>query len=105
MTAPPTLWSGVRLLRLFLTSFITTGLSVGATTWSEVQKSPDYIAAKKQIADYLPDLAIGRVQKLLALPELDANARASLITLLGEAQVRANLRRNVRAGPNCTNYI
>lgn len=90
MTAPPTLWSGVRLLCLFLTSFITTGLSGGATTWSEVQKSPDYIAAKKQIADYLPDLAIGRVQKLLALPELDANARASLLTLLGEAQVRAN---------------
>lgn len=89
--APPDLWCGVRIVRHLLLTVLTTGVSFGATTWPEVQRSPDFIAAKKQIADYLPDLAIGRIRKLLALPELEATAHASLLTLLGEAQVRANL--------------
>lgn len=77
-------------LRALLVITLTAGFSGGATSWTEVQKSPDYLTAKKQIADYLPDLAIARIEKLLALPDLEVSARASLLTLLGEARVRAN---------------
>lgn len=76
--------------RALLVITLAAGFSGGATSWTEVQKSPDYLTAKKQIADYLPDLAITRIEKLLALPDLEVSARASLLTLLGEARVRAN---------------
>ena len=56
---------------------------------SKVQQSPEYQAAKKYISDYLPDLAIPRIEKLLTREDLDETARATLLTLLGEAQIRA----------------
>lgn len=60
-------------------------------TWEKVQQSPDYLSAKKSIAEYLPDLAVPKIKKLLSQPDLDQTAKASLLTLLGEAQVRAAL--------------
>ncbi|MEO1832480.1 MAG: hypothetical protein ABGZ08_08105, partial [Akkermansiaceae bacterium] len=56
---------------------------------SKVQQSPEYQAAKKHISDYLPDLAIPRIEKILTQQDLDETARATLLTLLGEAQIRA----------------
>ena len=61
----------------------------GAETWEDIQQSPGYLAAKKYISDYLPDLAIPKIEELLARPEIDETAKTSLLTLLGEAQVRA----------------
>ncbi len=60
-----------------------------ATTWPQAQQERDYLAAKKYLADYLPELAIPKVQSLLTRLKLDQTAKASLLTLLGEAQVRA----------------
>jgi tetratricopeptide (TPR) repeat protein len=56
---------------------------------SEIQQSSEYQAAKKYISDYLPDLAIPRIEKILAREDLNESARATLLTLLGEAQIRA----------------
>ncbi|MGB0645209.1 MAG: hypothetical protein ACPGQF_10720, partial [Akkermansiaceae bacterium] len=58
---------------------------------SKVQQSPEYQAAKKHISDYLPDLAIPRIEKILTQQDLDETARATLLTLLGEAQIRAGM--------------
>ncbi|MBK73071.1 MAG: hypothetical protein CMO76_06470 [Verrucomicrobiales bacterium] len=58
---------------------------------SEIQQSSEYQAAKKYISDYLPDLAIPRIEKILAREDLNESARASLLTLLGEAQIRAGI--------------
>jgi len=60
-------------------------------TWQQAQQSPDYLSAKKSISEHLPDLAIPRVKQLISQPDLDQTAKASLLTLLGEAQVRAGL--------------
>lgn len=62
-----------------------------AETWSEVQQSTEFLAAKKCISEYLPDRAIPKIEALLTRPDLDNTAKASLLTLLGEAQVRAGL--------------
>jgi len=79
----------VRFLSLvFLFCF---SLPSQATTWSQAQRSRDYLAAKKHLADFLPDLAIPKIKSLLSLPQLDNTAKTSLLTLLGEAQVRAAL--------------
>jgi len=43
------------------------------------------------MATYLPDLAIPKLKELLAQPGLRDSAKAPLLTLLGEAQVRAGL--------------
>jgi len=81
--------SRVRLLGLvFLFSYSSSLLGEGVTL-GEVQQSPEYQAAKKYISDYLPDLAIPRVEKILAREDLDETARTTLLTLLGEAQIRA----------------
>jgi tetratricopeptide (TPR) repeat protein len=58
---------------------------------SEIQQSSEYQAAKKYISDYLPDLAIPRIEKILAREDLNESARATLLTLLGEAQIRAGI--------------
>ena len=60
-------------------------------TWTEAQRSRDYVVAKKHLADFLPELAIPRIKLLLALPDLDKAAKPELLTLLGEAQVRTAL--------------
>ena len=62
-----------------------------AITWQQIQQSPDYLSAKKSIAEHLPDLAIPKITLLVSQPDLDPTAKASLLTLLGEAQVRAGL--------------
>jgi len=62
-----------------------------AATWADVQKSRDYLDAKKHLADYLPDLAIPRIKTLLVQPDLDETAKAYLLTLLAEAQIRQAL--------------
>ena len=80
----------MRLFALILFTGLTTSFCGGATSWDDLRQSPDLITAKKQIADFLPDLAISRIEKLLALPDLEPGARAELLTLLGEARVRAN---------------
>lgn len=58
-------------------------------TWANVQQSSDFLAAKKYLADYLPDLAIPKLEELLVRPTINETAKISLLTLLGEAQVRA----------------
>ncbi len=62
-----------------------------AITWQQIQQSSDYLSAKKSIAEHLPDLAISKIKRLVSQPDLDQMAKASLLTLLGEAQVRAGL--------------
>lgn len=73
---------------VFLICFSSSLIGEGAT-WDEVQQSPEYLAAKKYISDYLPDLAIPRIKQILEDPSLDQTARSTLLTLLGESQVRA----------------
>lgn len=90
MPGPAGLFSGVRVLAVpFLILFSLSLPGRSATSLTELQQNRDFIAAKKQIADYLPDLAIPRITQLLDLPDLAPPARQSLLTLLGEAQVRA----------------
>jgi tetratricopeptide (TPR) repeat protein len=67
------------------------GLPSQAATWAQIQQSPDYLTAKKHLADFFPDQAIPPIQALLVQPDLDQTAKASLLSLLGEAQVRAAL--------------
>ena len=75
---------GLIFLFCYTTSLIGKGL-----TWGEVEQSQEYQAAKKYISDYLPDLAIPKIEKILEREDLDETARATLLTLLGEAQIRA----------------
>lgn len=58
-------------------------------TWSQAQKEPAYLEARKSLALFLPEMAIPRLKTLLDESDLDQKARANLLTLLGEAQVRA----------------
>lgn len=60
-------------------------------TWNKVQDSREYQNVVEALAQHLPDLAIPRIQKLLLQEGLDATAKASLLTLLGEAETRAGL--------------
>jgi hypothetical protein len=80
---------GVRKLGFIFLTFISSSLIGEGANWDELQQSPEYLAAKKYISDYLPDLAIPRIEKILTRKDLDQTARATLLTLLGEAQVRA----------------
>ena len=84
----PIFWPVFSLSLYFSLSLI---LTSSATTWAQAQKSRDYLAARKHLADYLPELAIPKIKSLLALPELDQKAQRSLLTLLGEAQIRSAL--------------
>ena len=79
----------MRLLGLAFLLCCSSSLFGEGVTLSKVQQSPEYQAAKKYISDYLPDLAIPRIEKLLTREDLDETARATLLTLLGEAQIRA----------------
>ncbi|YCM44885.1 tetratricopeptide repeat protein [Verrucomicrobiaceae bacterium 227] len=65
--------------------------SAQALTWKQVQETRDFQNVREALSQYLPDLAIPRIQKLLLQEGLDATAKASLLTLLGEAEVRAGL--------------
>jgi outer membrane protein assembly factor BamD (BamD/ComL family) len=91
MSASGGLKSRVRMFRLLVSASLLTAFVDAETTWTEVQQKPDYLAAKKQIADFLPDLAERRIKDLLKISDLDATAKSHLLTLLGEAQVRGNL--------------
>lgn len=79
----------MRFLGLIFLFYYSSSLASESVTWSKIQQSPEYQAAKKYISDYLPDLAIPRIETLLAKEDLDDTARATLLTLLGEAQIRA----------------
>ena len=79
----------MRLLGFALLFCCSSSLFGEGVTLSKVQQSPEYQAAKKHISDYLPDLAIPRIEKILTQQDLDETARATLLTLLGEAQIRA----------------
>lgn len=81
----------MRILPLILTLALFSIPEGRAVTWEKVQQSPDYLAAKKSIAEFFPDVAIPKIKGLLSKPELDPTAKASLLTLLGEAQIRAAL--------------
>lgn len=92
--APDTTWcypSAVRTLGLVLLIYVSSSFIGKGATWDEVQQSPEYLAAKKYISDYLPDLAIPRIKEILARKDLDTTARATLLTLLGESEVRAGM--------------
>ena len=58
-------------------------------TWAKVQETKEFRNASEALSQYLPDLAIPKIRTLLAKKDLEANAKASLLTLLGEAEVRA----------------
>jgi hypothetical protein len=79
----------VRLLGFVFLFYFSSSLFGACVTLSEIQQSSEYQAAKKYISDYLPDLAIPRIEKILAREDLNESARATLLTLLGEAQIRA----------------
>ena len=79
----------MRLLGFVFLFYFSSSLFGACVTLSEIQQSSEYQAAKKYISDYLPDLAIPRIEKILAREDLNESARATLLTLLGEAQIRA----------------
>lgn len=78
-------------VRVFLfVALLFPGLTVAQSlTWANIQKNPDYVKAKESIARFLPDLAIPHLQTLLTQEGLDKTATCELLTLLGEAEVRA----------------
>jgi tetratricopeptide (TPR) repeat protein len=79
----------VRLLGLAFLFCCLSSLFGEGIALSKIQQSQEYQVAKKYIADFLPDLAIPRIEKILAREGLDETARATLLTLLGETQIRA----------------
>ena len=81
--------SQVRLLGLAFLFCCSSSLFGEGIALSKIQQSPEYQVAKKYIADFLPDLAIPRIEKILTREDLDETARATLLTLLGETQIRA----------------
>ena len=74
------------LLGLLLFGSMSWGQSVN---WSKIESSSDYQIAKEHLADALPNLAIPILEKLLETEGLDTTAKASLLSKLGEAQLRA----------------
>jgi len=81
----------MRILRLSLLLLLQGWASAQTLTWAKVQESRDYQNVREALSQFLPDLAIPRIQKLLLQKDLDATAKASLLTLLGEAETRAGL--------------
>ena len=81
--------SQVRLLGLAFLFCCSSSLFGEGIALSKIQQSQEYQVAKKYIADFLPDLAITRIEKILTREDLDETARATLLTLLGETQIRA----------------
>lgn len=81
----------MRIPRPFLLLLLQGWASAQTLTWSKVQESGDYQNVREALSQYLPDLAIPRIRKLLLQTSLDATATASLLTLLGEAETRAGL--------------
>ncbi len=56
-------------------------------TWAKIKRNTDYRKARTALADHLPELAIPRIETLLA-KDLSEESRAQLRTLLGEALLR-----------------
>ncbi len=76
-------------MRISVLLFLTAHFAFGQTlTWKKVRDLRDYRAAREHLANYLPDLAIPKIQTLLLKQGLDQSAKKNLLTLLGEAQVR-----------------
>lgn len=72
--------------------FLLQGWASGQTlSWAGVQESRDFQNIREALSQHLPDLAIPRIQTLLLQTSLDSTAKASLLTLLGEAETRAGL--------------
>ncbi len=78
-------------MRLFLSILFAISIIHGssAKSWPQIQRSTDFRSAKRDLANHLPDLAIPRIQKIIANSQPDQRALSELLTLLGEAQVRA----------------
>ena len=74
------------LLGLLFLGSMSWGQSVN---WSKIESSPDYQIAQEHLADALPNLAIPILEKLLKTEGLDPTAKASLLSKLGETQLRA----------------
>ncbi|MDB4726753.1 hypothetical protein OAF66_01155, partial [bacterium] len=74
------------LLGLLFLGSMSWGQSVN---WSKIESSPDYQIAREHLADALPNLAIPILEKLLKTEGLDPTAKASLLSKLGETQLRA----------------
>lgn len=86
------IWSyptSMRKLGLAFLFCVSSSLIGEGVTWDDLQQSPEYLTAKKYISDFLPDLAIPRIERILAQEDLDTPSRSALLTLLGEAQVRS----------------
>jgi len=76
--------------RILLGIFFLGSMSWGQTvSWTEIQEGRDYRIAKEHLADALPNLAIPILEKLLKTENLDVTAKASLLSKLGETQLRA----------------
>ena len=79
-------------LRMLFLLVLLQGWTSGQTlSWARVQESRDFQNVREALSQHLPDLAIPRLQKLLLQTGLDTTAKASLLTLLGEAETRAGL--------------
>lgn len=63
-------------------------LGAQALSWEQIRQLPDFQNARDALGQSLPELAIPRFKKLLLQDGLDATAKASLLALLGEAEVR-----------------
>lgn len=74
------------LLGLLFLGSMSWGQSVN---WSKIESSPDYRIAEEHLADALPNLAIPILEKLLETEGLDLTAKSSLLSKLGESQLRA----------------
>jgi len=77
------------VFRLTLIFLLFLSLAQGQTmTLAKVKRHPDYKSAKVALADYLPDLAITKLNTLLSKKKLSKDSKKHLLPLLGEAYLR-----------------
>lgn len=75
----------------FLLVLFIAPLTAKELTWTQTKRLPDFKAARLDLAGHLPQLAIPKLQKLMAMENISKETLSNLQILLGEAQVRAGL--------------
>ncbi|MDB4408475.1 hypothetical protein N9165_00210, partial [Akkermansiaceae bacterium] len=76
---------------LFLLLLLISPLAAKELTWTQTKQLPDFKAARLDLAGHLPQLAIPKLQKLMAMENTSKDTLSNLRVILGEAQVRAGL--------------
>lgn len=74
---------------LFLFILLIAPLPAKDLTWTQTKRLAEFEAARLDLAGHLPQLAIPKLQKLMAMESISKDSISNLRVLLGEAQVRA----------------